>query len=341
VDAAQGYLFLVTERGIVKRVTVSDFLSAAPLDPVVINVDGKDRLLYVFHTPGDANVILVSSSGKAIRFEEGDVRSMGLAAAGVGGMKLKQGERVVYAGLVEPDGDLLTATEKGYAKRTSLSEYPTQGRNGGGVVTHKPNARTGDVSAALVLPPGDDLWVAAISAKNQVQPLSAGDVPRMGRGVQGKQIFAIGLGDALAAVQMLTLPDPAAGPDRKPPSADEDKAAKSTSSKKASATQTKRAGMRKQPATTKASADAKTRVKVSAKAAPKAVARSRKSTSSQSPPPKTSATKTAPAKSKTSASRRGKDASPKSKTRAKSKPKTSTKTTAKNAQLPPPLQQVH
>ncbi len=351
-DAAQGYLFLVTEQGIVKRVTVSDFLDAAPLDPVVINVDGKDRLLCVFHTPGDANVILVSSSGKAIRFEESGVRSMGLAAAGVGGMKLKKGERVVYAGLAESDGDLLTATEKGYAKRTSLSEYPTQGRNGGGVVTHKPSVRTGDVSAALVLPPAADLWVAAISARNQALPLSVGDIPRMGRGVQGKQIFAIGIGDTLAAVQMLTLPTPVTAPDGTPSPAKSDKPTKSASRKTASAASAKRSRARDHSVSTKAagvrtgatvnakaatktarpsSATAKAKkptTKKTTKAASKTAARSRKST-----PTKSFTAKSTPAKSKSSAPQDGKSSASKStRTSAKTGTKVSAKARTKTAQ---------
>ena len=301
-DAAQDYLFLVTERGIVKRMTIGDFLSAAPMDPTVMNVDGKDRLLRVFRTPGDANVILVSNSGKAIRFEESDVRSMGLAAAGVNGMKLKQGERVVYAGLVEPEGELLTATAKGYAKRTPLSEYPTQGRNGGGVVTHKPSGRTGEVSAALVLPPLADLLVAAISVKNQVQPLPVSGIPRMGRGVQGKRVFAIGIGDSLAAVQMLTLPAPVTGSDGASPSANSGKPAKPAVRKKAGASTvkaaTKTASRSRKSAPAKSTARKSTPTKAKPDAAkddgaPSAKSTGRKTASKASASAKPAAKKTA------------------------------------------------
>jgi DNA gyrase subunit A len=134
-DEAKGYLFFATELGVVKRVTMEDFLAAAPLDPLVINVDAKDRLGYCLRTTGDQELILVSSSGKSIRFQETEVRSMGLAAAGVGGMKLKKSERIVSADVVDADGELMTITETGFAKRSALSDYGIQGRNGGGIVT--------------------------------------------------------------------------------------------------------------------------------------------------------------------------------------------------------------
>ena len=209
-DEAQGYLFFTTELGVVKRVTLADFLSAAPLDPQVINVDAKDRLGYCFPTTGDQEVILVSSSGKSIRFEETEVRSMGLAAAGVGGMKLKKGERIVGAGVADADGELMTITESGFAKRSALSDYSTQGRNGGGIVTHKPTNRTGTVTSARVLTAAEmadaDTLLSVITAKGQVAVLGLREVPQMGRGVQGKQVMPVGTGDKPWAIHVVKLP---------------------------------------------------------------------------------------------------------------------------------------
>ncbi len=209
-DVAQGYLFMVTELGAVKRVTLADFVSASAGNPTLMNVDANDRMVAVFHTPGEQEVILVSSGGKSIRFAEEDVRSMGLAAGGVGGMKLKKGEKVVYAGLVDPNGELITITANGYAKRSALSDYSTQGRNGGGIVTHKPNSRTGNVTAALVIGrqgPGDpDPFLAVASGKNQVSALALSAVPKMGRAVQGKQIMALGMSDVVATIHVVADP---------------------------------------------------------------------------------------------------------------------------------------
>ena len=213
-DESDGYLFFVTEQGMVKRVALTDFIVASALDPIVMNVDQKDRLCTVFRTNGNEDVILVSSGGKAIRFAEDAVRSMGLAAGGVSGFKLGKGQRVVYAAPVDPAGELITATEKGFLKRTPLSDYPTQGRNGGGVVTHKLNAKSGEVTAALLLISGlaPDDPVATLSQKNKLVMLSLSQIPQMGRNVQGKQIVPVGIGDRIVTVQILRMPPDNAGP---------------------------------------------------------------------------------------------------------------------------------
>jgi DNA gyrase subunit A len=215
---ADGYLFLVTEKGMVKRVTTADFLTAAPTDPVVMNVDEKDRLCAAFVTTGDQEVVLVNNSGKAIRFAESDVRSMGLAAGGVGGMKVGKGQQIVYAGPIDPEGELVTATEKGFIKRSPLNDYPTQGRNGGGVVTHKPNSKTGPVTAAFVLKAGIavETPLAIVSQKNKVSVLTVDEIPQMGRGVQGKQAAAVGVGDRVAAIRILEMPPSGGGPSSDP-----------------------------------------------------------------------------------------------------------------------------
>lgn len=224
VDETQGgYLFLVTELGIVKRVTMAEFIGSSGLDPLVINVADKDKLCWAFYTEGGQDVILVSSAGKSICFSEEDVRSSGLPAGGVGGMKLKKGESIVYAAPLAPDYEatqqLLTMTDQGYSKRTPLADYSTQGRNGGGIVTHKLTARTGPMASALVLTV-DQAEVAdpnanmllALTAKGQVQTLSMAEVPMMGRSVQGKELVsAAALGNMVALVRQV-MPMPIAAP---------------------------------------------------------------------------------------------------------------------------------
>ncbi len=216
---AQGYLFLVTEQGMVKRVALSDLLAAAATDPLVINVEAKDRLRWVLHTQGEQEVLLVSASGQSIRFSEEDVRSMGLAAGGIGGMRLKKGDRVVSAHVVEAAGELVTLTEQGFAKRTGLDQYSSQGRNGGGIVTHKLSSRTGNVSAAYLLgasQSGDGLLDAngdhrvetliVLQAKGGVKLLDVTDVPQMGRNVLGKQVMPASAGNPPLAIKAATAP---------------------------------------------------------------------------------------------------------------------------------------
>ena len=203
--SAEGYLMLVTEQGMVKRITLADFYAAAASPELsVMNVDDKDKLMAVMVTTGEQEILLVSSQGQSIRFAEEDVRSMGLAAGGVGGMRLKKGYRVLYAAPVDPDGELLTITAEGYAKRTALSEYSRQGRNGGGIVTHKTTSRTGDVTAALLGGATPPEALIILPHKGTPKSVEWEEIPAMGRGVQGKQIVALGVGNAVVALRTVT-----------------------------------------------------------------------------------------------------------------------------------------
>ena len=206
VATAQGYLFLVTEQGMVKRVTLEDFLSAAASDPVVMNVEDKDRLRWVLHTPGGQEVMLVSASGQSIRFAEEDVRSMGLAAGGVGGMRLKKGDKLISAHVVAPQGELVTMTELGYAKRTELSQYSSQGRNGGGIVTHKTNSRTGPICAAYMLDDGDVETLIVVHQKGGVKLIDVEEIPQAGRSVQGKNVAKAVASNPVVAMKAAAAP---------------------------------------------------------------------------------------------------------------------------------------
>lgn len=203
--STEGYLMMVTEQGMVKRVTLADFYAAAASSELsVMNVDDKDKLMAVMVTTGEQEILLVSSQGQSIRFAEEDVRSMGLAAGGVGGMRLKKGYKVLYAAPVDPDGELLTITAEGYAKRTALSEYSRQGRNGGGIVTHKTTTRTGDVTAALLGGATPPEALIILPHKGTPKSVEWEEIPAMGRGVQGKQIVALGVGNAVVALRTVT-----------------------------------------------------------------------------------------------------------------------------------------
>jgi DNA gyrase subunit A len=196
-----GFLFLVTDQGAVKRVAAHDVQANTGSEFTVMNVDEKERLQWVLPTRGGQEVILVSAQGQSIRFSEEEVRSMGLAAGGVGGMKLRKKDRIVYAGVVDPDGELMTVTAAGFGKRSPLAEYSVQGRNGGGIVTHKITEKTGEVAAALVLPPkADNAWLVFVTGRGQAKPLLAVEIPVMGRSVQGKAVVEISPQDTIAAV---------------------------------------------------------------------------------------------------------------------------------------------
>ena len=208
------YLFLATELGDVKRVSMADVQANNGDEFVVFNVGEKDRLLSAVRTVGSQEVILVTAGGQSIRFVDADVRSMGLPAGGVGGIKLKGKDRVIYADVVEAEGSLITFTENGFAKRSFLTEYSLQGRNGSGIVTHKLTARTGDLTAALALPASayEDV-VVVVTQKGTAKPATVAEVAVMGRGVQGKQLVATADRDGVAAIWRIVDGTPEAGPD--------------------------------------------------------------------------------------------------------------------------------
>ena len=207
------YLFLVTVQGMVKRITVGDFVKSAPMDPLVMSVDNRDELGWVLPTKGGQEIMLVTDGGQSIRFTEDDVRSMGLGAAGVSGMRLKKGQKLVHAGVInsgdeEAGGELLTVTKKGFAKRTKLEEYSSQGRNGGGVVAHKLSAKTGDLATALIVDAATIAreafeLVAIIPSKGAAKPIELTEISQLGRSVLGKMIAAIGPNDDVAAIKQL------------------------------------------------------------------------------------------------------------------------------------------
>ncbi|MBX2996905.1 MAG: DNA gyrase subunit A [Caldilineaceae bacterium] len=203
VEDAAGYLFLVTRGGAVKRVALADFVAAAVNNPEVIRVDEKDELGWVFPTPGGQEVILVAAGGRSIRFGEEEVRSMGLAAGGVAGMKLGKGEKVVYAGVMDGMGELLTVTANGFTKRTPMSEYSSQGRNGSGIIAHKTDKRTGDLIDALVINAERRDLVVFITDKGIAKPVELSEIPSSGRSTLGQTLKSLARGDQIVAVKVV------------------------------------------------------------------------------------------------------------------------------------------
>ena len=195
-----GYFFFASERGVVKRVSVEDVQANTAGEFSILNVEDGDRLGWALHMQGGQEVLLLSAEGQSIRFGVDDVRVMGLPAGGVGGMKLRGKDRLVYAGIVDPDGELATVSVQGFAKRTALAEYSSQGRNGGGILAHKLVERTGKLGAGLMLPPHTDTDnVVLVSSKGVAKPFTVADIPRMGRAASGKQILTLAEKDTVTA----------------------------------------------------------------------------------------------------------------------------------------------
>ena len=196
-DAQGGYLFLASRGGRVKRVTLEDLLAVRSV-ATVMGLNG-DELVGALPTAGEQELLLVTRQGKAIRFSEEEVRAMGLTAGGVAGIRLSAGDQVVAGDLAQDGAELVTVSEQGYGKRTDLSEFPTQGRGGSGVVAAKTSARTGPLIGAAVAGSKDALLV--VTARGRARAMSTRDVTAAGRATQGGLVITLGEGDVLATAQ--------------------------------------------------------------------------------------------------------------------------------------------
>lgn len=197
-----GYLFLATRKGVVKRIALHDLpgVSAEPFP--VMGVAKGDALEWAVVTGGDDEVVLVTRAGQAIRFREDEVRPMGLPAGGVKGVKLAgEEDRVVALAVVRPRSDLFVVAGDGRAKRTALSDYPTQGRYGRGVVAARFAVSGIGLAGACVVQSTDP--VVLVTEKGAAKTVRARSASRMGRATQGKPIISLRKGDRVSGVVCL------------------------------------------------------------------------------------------------------------------------------------------
>lgn len=196
VSLEEGYLFLATRRGVVKRVALADLPGVSGEPFPVMGVDEDDALCWAAYTTGEDEVILVTGAGQAIRFEEEEVRAMGLPAGGVMGVKLgDEDDCVVALVVVRSRSDLFAIASDGKAKRTPLSEYPTQGRYGRGVIAARFSASDVRLAGACVIQSRDT--VILVTEKGAAKTVRANVAPRMGRTTQGEEVIALRKGDVV------------------------------------------------------------------------------------------------------------------------------------------------
>jgi DNA gyrase subunit A len=201
------YCTMVTRRGKIKRVSLKEFESVRPSGLVAITLDEGDELDWVRATTGKQEVILVTEHGQALRFSETKVRSMGRPAAGVTGIRLKAGDAVTSAEVVDPDGDLLVVTAKGYGKRTPLKEYTPKGRATGGIATiaQKMIGVTGLIAAARVVRDGDDLTI--ITSGGMAMRTEVKEIRQAGRATMGTHVIHVKDGDSVASIARIAAED--------------------------------------------------------------------------------------------------------------------------------------
>jgi DNA gyrase subunit A len=201
-------VFLVTEKGTIKKVEAKSFADVRRSGIIAINLKSDDRLVAAHLTAAEDSISIVTSKGQSIRFEEAETRAMGRTAGGVRGMSLKGDDHIVSAEVVNADpknAELLIIMANGYGKKTPLTEYKIQGRGGSGIKTADVTAKTGEIIGAKVLI-GDEAKeeeIVVISKKGQVIRVSAGEIPSLSRATQGVRIMKMREGDSIASMVAL------------------------------------------------------------------------------------------------------------------------------------------
>lgn len=189
------FLIMVTSKGTIKKCAMEEFDNVRRSGLIAIGLDDGDELTWVKPSNGDDDVSLVTRQGQSIRFEEAEVRPMGRPAAGVRGIKLKDGDEVVGMDVINPKLadkgllELFVITENGMGKRTSLTEYKTQGRGGSGIRTAHVGAKTGGVVNAFISSKDDDRDLMIISKHGILIRTPFKSVPSLGRDTQGVRLM--------------------------------------------------------------------------------------------------------------------------------------------------------
>jgi DNA gyrase subunit A len=191
------YVFMATRSGIVKKTPLSHFSRPRSSGIIAVDLRIDDWLIDVKLTDGDREIMLFSSGGKAIRFNEPEVRPMGRVSTGVRGMRLPEGDHLI-ALIIVGEGDILTATTNGYGKRTPVDQYRKTGRGGQGVRSIQTTERNGPVVGAVQV--GDDDELMLISDGGTLVRTAAAEVSVVGRDAQGVRLIRLGEGERLVQV---------------------------------------------------------------------------------------------------------------------------------------------
>ena len=199
--ASGRYVLLATRKGIVKKTELSAFSNPRAGGIIALSVEDDDALIEAVLTSGADEILLATRDGMAIHFSEEDVRPMGRAAYGVKGIELEEADEVVALEVVAACGTVLTVTENGYGKKTSLDEYRVQSRGGKGLINIKTAGRNGKVVGVKFLK-GDE-GVMLITEKGMIIRLNTADISTIGRNTQGVRLIQLEEGDHLVSVARL------------------------------------------------------------------------------------------------------------------------------------------
>ncbi len=198
-----GYLFMATKNGTVKKTPLSDYANIRTNGLIAIKLDDGDELKWIKKTDGESDVIISTSAGQAIRFNEKDARPMGRAARGVRGVRLRPNDRVVGMDIVTSDDQtLLVISEQGFGKRTKITNFPSHKRGGVGIKAAIVTAKTGPIISVQTIDPTMTDAIL-VSQNGQTIRISLKDIKLLGRTTQGVTIMRLGDNDAVSSIGLM------------------------------------------------------------------------------------------------------------------------------------------
>ncbi len=197
------FIFMATTAGTVKKTPLQEFSRPLSRGIIALDLHEDERLVDVAITDGQQEILLFSSAGKAVRFRETEVRSMGRGAHGVRGILLEEGQRVIAMLVVDPACTVLGVTENGYGKRTKLDEFPTKGRGTKGVIAIQTSERNGEQVGAVLVRPEDEIML--ISEAGTLVRTPVAEISLLGRNTQGVKLITLAEGERLAGVERILV----------------------------------------------------------------------------------------------------------------------------------------
>ncbi len=199
---AERFVFMATAKGTVKKTSLDEFSNPRKAGIIAVDLDEGDFLIGAALTDGAHDVMLFSDAGKAVRFDENDVRPMGRNARGVRGMMLDESNSVIAMLVAEDETQsVLTATENGYGKRTNITEYTRHGRGTKGMIAIQQSDRNGKVVAATLVRPDDEIML--ITDKGVLVRTRVAEIRELGRATQGVTLIALDAGSSLSGLQRI------------------------------------------------------------------------------------------------------------------------------------------
>ena len=198
------YIFMATAKGTVKKTPLVQFSRPRSSGLIALKLDEDDTLISAAVTDGAREVMMFSDGGKVIRFKESKVRTMGRTARGVRGMRLPEGQEIISMLIPEADAQILTASERGYGKRTAMTEFPRRGRGGQGVIAMVSNERNGKLVGAVQVLEGEEIML--ISDQGTLVRTRVSEVSSLGRNTQGVTLIKLAKDETLVGLERVQEP---------------------------------------------------------------------------------------------------------------------------------------